>query len=305
MNVVLRTEGYHPKIKAELFGMEDFKKVLLFMKKSTYPIVGIIGKNPTAHPNYFEFIEMCIKEEVYVTTRLDDSCDEDIIERLAQIASINNLTSERNKIDFIIDLTNYSVNNSVIQYSVKKLGMWSAGTVVLSNSSVDMETIYNVVYENKMIPTLLVSLPLPIPYSVYRPINKEEYESRLKLLMEGLDFRRKNGISLVLDCGIPACDLSKELIGNLYMSPMGGLDFKCFPKCEVLPGLKVAYCGALAGESLVSLEDFDTFKDLINYLLVYFKNYDCLYEKCSDCLYKSKICGGGCKGYKINKNNVE
>jgi len=304
MNVVLRTEGYHPAIKEELFLLENFEYIINFMKRANMPFVALIGKDPIKHPQYFEFIELCMKHEVYVRTLINDVSDNDMLDHLAQIAAANN-DSVDDKVGFLINMTEYSSDNHSLAYAVKTIGQWSATSVTLGYNSVDLGILYDVVVDHNLIPIIKIGMSLPIPNNPYKPVALEDYDKIIAQITKDTDFRRKHNISLVMDCGFPVCKFTKEMIGDLYTSPMTNLDFICAPKIEILPNLEVVHCSALAGECAVNIKDFKEFSELTNYLRVYFKEYQPMYGKCYDCWFKNSLCGGGCKGFNLIKNKEE
>lgn len=304
MNLVLRTEGYNPAIQEALFDIRDLDAVIEVLKNSKTPFVALIGKDPTAHPQYFEFIEKCLSREIYVRTVLDTIPNRDILERLGQMA--NNVNNEEyEQVGFMLDLTQYDHNNSTMAAAIKYIGRWSTTNFVLGHESIPLRELYKVVIDNKMIPLIKVGTALPIPNSPYKPLTIEEYREKIKELTADTDFRRQYGISLILDCGFTACDFTKEMIGDLYMSPMSYMGLACAPKIEILPGLRIAHCAVLAGEYTIRLQDFSDIQEISNYLNIYFKEYAPLYNKCTNCWFHNVLCGGGCKGYKLNQNKEE
>jgi len=301
MNIVLRSEGYGKDIPEEEFTLENFQIVLNFMKQSELPMVAIIGNKPTTHSRFFEFVEMCVNQNIYLRISLEDVPDDDIIERLAQVATAQNVNNQE-KVGFLLDLT---TEDNLSNYAIKKLGRWSVGSVTLNPEPLDLVKVCKAMVEHQMVGVLRISFALPFFRQKYEVLPIVEYKEKIKEVVKATDYRRQHEIRLILDCGAPACLFDKEDVGDLYMSPLMGLDFVCAPKPEILPNLKVAHCSMLASETLVDLMDFNSFSDLAQYLSVYFKNYDSVFDKCTDCIFRDKMCGGGCKGYNLNKNKED
>lgn len=295
MNIVLRTEGYNEGIEEAEFTLEDFNKVLMFMKHSEMPFVNIMGKSPYLHSKFYDFIEAAISEEVYIRIILDTEPDDDTIERLAQVASTN-----QNKIGFSINLTEYSEENESLNYLITKLGKWSHSSVTITPEFNNLEEIIKLIKEKGMLPVLKLGFSLPAYNNPYPVLPLEQYKEKTELIGSVTNLRRIYEIGFVFDCGMPLCDFSNDNIAKIFKSPMASFEFLCSPRVEILPDLDVVHCSILASETKVKLTDFSSFRELFNYLLVYFKNYDTLYDKCTECWYKNKLCGGGCKGYKYN-----
>jgi len=304
MNIVLRTKGYNPAIEETEIRMDEFNSILQFMKQSKLPFVALIGRNPTAHPQFFDFIETCMKEEVYVRTALsnEDVADGDIVERLAQLASNTNSANRDDKIGFLLDMTRFSNSNTDLMFAIEKIGRWSVGNVVFGPYDVDIMGICEKMAEVPMIPILKVGMSLPVPNNPYKVLSLDNYSDQIKKIVSVTEYRRNKEIGLIFDCGMPICKFEKSEIGELYTSPMTGFEFVCTTKVEILPGLKVAHCAALAGETTVNLSDFNEFADITNYLNIYFKNYKPAFDECDTCAFKNKLCGGGCKGYHLNND---
>jgi radical SAM protein with 4Fe4S-binding SPASM domain len=302
MNIVLRTKGYNPAIEETEIRMEEFKTILQFMKNSNLPFVAFIGNTPTAHPQYFDFLETCLKEEVYVRTALgnNDINDGDIIERLAQLASNTNSSGKDDKVGFMLDMTRFSSKNTDLMFAIEKLGRWSVGNAVFGPHDVDLLGICEKMVEIPMIPILKVGMSLPAPNNPYEVLPLDGYSEQIKKIVEVTEYRRNNEIGFIFDCGMPICKFEKSEIGELFTSPMTGFEFVCTTKVEILPGLKIAHCAVLAGETTVSLSDFNEFSEVTNYLNIYFKNYKSAFDACDTCTFKNKLCGGGCKGYHLN-----
>ena len=154
-------------------------------------------------------------------------------------------------------------------------------------------------------PILKLGFSLPAYNNPYTVLPIEQYKEKTELIGSVTNMRRMQELGFVFDCGMPLCDFSNDVIAGLFKSPMASFEFLCAPKVEILPGLDVVHCSILAGFTKVKLIDFNSFKELFNYLLVYFKKHDPLYDKCTECWYKNKLCGGGCKGYKYNLTDTK
>lgn len=126
------------------------------------------------------------------------------------------------------------------------------------------------------------------------PDKKYDYDLLSKSIEKTNKYRRKKTVALEFGCGFPSCMFSNEQLGDLFRTPMMGIDFFCKPKVIIKPNLDIHYCEHPKSFKL-KLENIKSIKDLFEQMeIIREQREEYLYEECDTCWYNDKLCAGGC-----------
>lgn len=294
--------------------IEDFIYVLNFLTKSKSYEIGLLGGEPTLHPNFLDFLDILNQNPQFnnlliftnglFTTKIRDKFID--IQNNKKIVLLINLNSPNNT-----DITNKQylqiLDNIQILSNVTNLDIVLGLNIFKQNQ--DIEYIIDVAnkYNIKSIRWTIVS---PNTYEL-KHINMIECfmglkDQQIKFLYSSI----KHNIETLSDCNqIPYCVFTKEeteYFSNI-MPDVVKKDRQCFPVLDIKPNLDVIRC-YMFQEYPVKLKDFETVQDIYDYFI---KNIDSKFnrvyavEQCKTC-NEFKVYGKscGCLGFYKNKVNL-
>lgn len=298
--------------------LENFERALDFVtfNNSDDCRLGIIGGEPTLHPQFEELVKKALnragRKEVLLFTNgicLDKYID---IFNDSRIGVLINLNSPED-----IGEEKYKRIEKALLEINKKEG--NKGKISLGVNLYDEKKDYSYAIEMcKKIDTKNLRVSVVVPNTEdKRNSCAEEYFLRMKpMVLKFFKECRKNNIIVHYDCNImPKCVLNddeyawmqsyvKEFIGTINY-PSNLLDFpSCEPVIDVLPDLTAVRCFGCS-DLKVKIADFYD----INHLSSFFENkIDCfsnnlsMNPKCREC-YDRHIgrCNGGCIAFKKEK----
>ena len=286
--------------------LENFKKAVDFLLSSqgTGGRIGIIGGEPTIHPQFQEIIESVVKNDkiksvVLFTNgiKIDEYIDILSHEKIRFLINLNSYN------DIGVGFYNEILNNIELLLNRGKKNDINLGLNIYSSKQ-DFSFFFNV-FDNYDLTHARISIIVPNGESSTDGfINFKELKDAFYNII--IELMSRN-ISYGIDCNKPPrCIWTEEeiekikLIGAESKDGLHGISFefnKCYPVIDILPDLTAVRCFGLSDVSKVNISDFNSFDDLRKY---YLENIDKGYiakPLCSDCkkcdLFGDK-CYGGC-----------
>ena len=288
---------------------EQLITILNFLTTSSRSLgkIGIIGGEPTLHPNIKNLIET-VKSYVYshgghivifsngikldsVLSTLDDKCS--VLINLNEPNLIGpskwkQITDNLNKAK-VLNLTKYI-----------SLGI---------NLYPDIKDYEYIFIEAKKIYAKSIRVSYVAPTKDYSVSNKDEYyENAKSIFLNFLELSEQYNIKIHLDCNrIPSCYFTEEELvfveSRLDSKDNNQLDHYCRPVVDITPDFKATAC--FGTYKTINLQDFDTFDALEQYLeaeaLCPLREKNATHPKCASCeKLANKTCQGGCLGFAKN-----
>lgn len=286
--------------------LENFKKAVNFLLtgKQIKGNIGIIGGEPTIHPQFREIIKEVItnsnvKSALIFTNgiKLDEYIDIIMNEKIKFLINLNSYN------DIGTVFFNKIINNIELLINSDKKQDVHLGLNIYSTTQ-DFSFFFNTIdkYDFEH-----VRLSITVPnwesdkngFIKFKELKDVFYNIIVELM--------SRNISYVIDCNKPPkCIWTEEeiekikLIGAESKDGLNGISFelnKCNPVIDILPDLTAVRCFGLSDVTKVKISDFTSFDDLRKY---YLENIDKEYitkPLCSDCktcnLFDGK-CYGGC-----------
>ncbi|PKM93992.1 MAG: hypothetical protein CVU84_13900 [Firmicutes bacterium HGW-Firmicutes-1] len=295
--------------------MEDYIKAIDFIMTEQGAGIGIIGGEPTMHPQFKEMLEILIHDtRVNQVTIFTNGINIDkFVEQLVhpKFALLINCNSP-------IDTGEAAYNKLVknLDLFVNQYYMGDRITLGINMYKPDFDYDYILdllkVYGFKYLRTA-ISVPNTEDLKNTDAITyfKEMKPSVLSFYYKVLE----NNIVPFYDCNMmPSCILTNKekdklyyLIENTEIEDRNLLCnmTTCEPVIDILPDLKAIRCFALSDNAKVRIEEFENIFEL----KAYFNNmFDCFgynvlsSSECKDCNKRKLMqCSGGCYAFKINK----
>lgn len=292
----------HQKNKA--MTIEDYQRVLEFISRTPKNYVGIIGGEPTLHPDFIEILKETNKycKEVDTGATLFTNGIE-LEQYLPYIGERIGLLINCNSPEYQpADL--YAKQRKTLDH-LYELSWFDQRATCGCNIHPGLENydfIWEIVDAYKL-NHLRVSVVSPAAqYECYRPDKEKYYQMMKPRFIQFCKDAIKHHCVLNIDCGhIPLCYFTQEEKEIVMEAHQGQYDTHgiCKPVVDITPDFKATACFGSFEE--VDFRDFDNLDELENYLLLK-KSYPKMLAnctgKCTTCKKHELLqCQGGCLGF--------
>ncbi|MFC3882379.1 radical SAM protein [Bacillus songklensis] len=312
--------------------IENYQKSLEFALKIGTSRIGILGGEPTLHPEFKEILKITKQKDLPImlfTNGVYIDKYYDIIEG-QNVNLLINCNSEKimGKKQFkrMYDNITYMVKENIKQpalppylSSVNEIGTVTLG-LNMYEPGFEYEHIIDLVKETG-IKKIRTSIAVPNTEEKTDSATKEYFYSVKPTMIEFFLRLKELGAVPIFDCNkIPLCVLTPEEVTlldsfNLYEDSCGNckritntnlLDgSNCSPVIDILPDLSILRCFGLSGKFVKKIDDFKEPLEVIDY---YYQKFDSMaytiptFEDCIDCPAALKRkCMGGCLAFKMSK----
>lgn len=297
--------------------VENFKKALSFIVNSGEDFVGIIGGEPTLHPQLAEILEIALNEPgINSVTLFTNALELKKFSKYLTHPKMGVLVNLNSPND--IGQNNYNKIIENLDFCYEIVYPKSRISIGINMYKVDFDFEYMIEalkrYGNKKVRTAIA-----VPNDAEKKnTNVIEYFKSMKpRVFEFFRELDKIGVMPGYDCNLmPMCITTPEeklWLEGFWRYEKGLVDCRCNitdnPSCnpviDILPDLSTVRCFGCSEECKTSIDKFRNTEDLTGY----FQNEldDFAYsipttEQCIDCYYrKTKQCSGGCFSFKSSK----
>lgn len=292
----------------DVMSFENFKRCLKFLSYNPRERIGIIGGEPTMHPELGKMLASIIDspfQSACLFTNgilIDKFINELRNSRFQVLINLNSPDSiGNNNYDRILSNMDEMINH---QYMREQVGVG----INLYAPDMDYEYILDILKKYRL-SKVRVSVSIP-NMDEGREINPLEYFHQMqRVVSDFIDDVLNIGVSPNFDCNyLPKClAVEKAFVkyedvlrrSNIHMNPI------CIPSIDILPDLKVVRCFGLSKLYKVDLFDFRNVEELKRHFLM---EIDALAyhikpdDKCKGCQeYYSGLCSCGCYAYRMSK----
>ena len=283
--------------------LDDYSKLLDFIGKTPHDKIGILGGEPTLHPNFIDIIKISKEKNIKNSFVLFTNGIE--LEKYLPLLEDFSILINYNNPEYLTDIQKKKLNNTLdTMYSTGRLSREKRGFIGcnIHMNCTNYDYLWDIVdkYQLKIIRCSVVS-----PGGIYInwKNNKDEYFNKMKPIY--LDFCQdaiKHKCKLSMDCAhIPLCYFSEEELKIVNEA----LDEHktCYPVCpsviDFTADLKVSSC--FGTYTPIDYSKFSNTKSLSYYLFSkYNKPLANLNNtgKCATCeSHKNGSCQGGCLAF--------
>lgn len=286
--------------------LENFVTAKEFILSSTEfnGRIGIIGGEPTVHPEFDKILEHLDQDERVKSVTIFTNGIK--LEEFLPIVT-------KSKFKFLINLNSpLDIGSPNYERALRNIdSLIEAGkqndlTLGLNIYKPDLDySFYFEALESRMLKTSRLSITVPNGEQAVGLERHIAFKNALYNIIVELMFR---GVRFLIDCNKPPkCIFTEEeiekltLIGACDLRKPHGIDLSmcsCNPVIDILPDLTAIRCFGLSRVSKVKISDFSTINDLREY---YQKTFDenlissPLKEECVNCqLFKEQKCNSGC-----------
>lgn len=297
----------------ECISIENFKKILNFIIAGNKTRVGLIGWEPTLHPQFREILKILEKEKAIdkVTiftngTLIDKYIDAIKHKKFNLLINCNSPAVIGNKYDLMCK----NINLIYKKYKNKKFNLG----INLHSEDLDYSYILELLKTYKL-KTLRFSMTVPNKdkFLEFDTINhcKKMHDIIFELIKDCYSLK----VIPNYDCNqFPSClltDEDKKLIFSImdyakkkkiYTNISRG--HRCSPVIDILPSLTAVRCFGLSEYIKVPIQQFRNLRELRNY---FFNSIDCyayntcISQRCQECKDRYQGSCGLCLAYTINE----
>ena len=280
----------------KMIDFDSFKKIVDFLKKSNIGNIGLIGGEPSLHPQLTNFIDYLKENNIHprILTNGTNLLSYDInkFKNCSLLININNknMVNEKNYQSTLLALNELDKINANIVYGIN-----------LFDGMLDYDYFINLLIQhNKSF----------CRCSYVAPTKIEDFSDKEKYYLKGKDLflsfcrdMNKYNLSIDLDCNkIPLCYFSQEEL-DLINKTCSNYNSVCNPAVDINMDFTVTSC--FGAYDPINLFDFNNYSELERYLFakkVLPKIFSNNSGRCKDCQqFEKLICQGGCLAF--SKNN--
>ncbi len=295
--------------------LENFNKILEFIKTSSDERVGLIGGEPTLHPNFAEFLNILKNDEkVKNVTIYTNGIELDKYISLLKDEKFSILVNCNPPSD--LGDVFYSKLKANIELLKKEIPMQFVLGINLYSKDMDYSYIFDLL---KMIDHHYVrfSTALPNSYKEATVDVLKNFNDFKPFLFKFFNDCLENEIAPGNDCNsIPSCLLDVEdkklliklkiLADNYKVNNTIQTAHLCSPVIDILPDLTAVRCFGLSKHLKVSIDNFKSLDSLRKYFtnkIDLYANLSFLSEDCENCKVRCINKCGVCFTYKVSKMN--
>jgi len=288
--------------KSNNISMRNFKKAINYLKRNGEKNVGILGGEPTLHPNFLELIDYVIKKGLRVQLFTNGIMDKELSKGLARYDS--------KELTILLNL------NDKITYSIKQLNRIESSFENLNNKIGLGYTIYkndfSLLFHRDMILRygLLKQLRVGLASPIAGPervdfFNTSDFARLGQLIIDNVEMLEEYNILINFDCGFHMCLFTTEQLGILVEKSLG---FKsvCEPVIDIDLNLNAHHCFPLTGLFEKPIRDYPDLNELKQYYRKKFEGLKIFGNdgKCLTCKYLERNqCRGWCIGRIFNSQD--
>jgi organic radical activating enzyme len=274
------------------FSIEEIKKILPFIRDFKINTINIIGGEPSLNPQFFNILELLLREGLKVRVFTNGKISYDLIDRIKYI--------QQDEIFFVVNRTNPELSSEIVYlYNTNGYRVFLSFTVYKSNQNV--EHIIQEIKTYKLSKEYRVGISLPVwPERKNLYLVPGAYSEVAKELFGFISEASHYDIIPRFDCGFPYCffnDVQKSFFKEHNIDFMSSCEllFDIFPDYTIVPCCplrKISY-------SYNPEKDPSSVRGFLEHQLDQQK-YNFLFPECKDCeALLEKKCSGGCKALRI------
>ncbi len=272
--------------------VEEYKEILVFLKKSGFSFIHIFGGEPTLHPDFIELVRYADKMFRAFFVLTNGFVEKKITDQLTAFGSakyVCNYSARKFSTHPVANLEHFL---KTLHQSIT-LGVTYTGNISVREIDSWIKTINR--YDLKRLLRFGIASPDCQRSNKYVDFNKgrRKFNRDLQLIATKLF---KEGILLAEDCtSIPLCKLDNDTIALWKRNFGNDIMTRCIPPSDYLPGKMVSSCFGTAS-FLVPFSRYKTGQEFQAYFMRLHRllENNIAIRPCSECDYFRVSCFGGC-----------
>ncbi|MDD2336876.1 MAG: hypothetical protein PHD01_09905 [Geobacteraceae bacterium] len=284
--------------ESSFISSENFARALAFASKHEQ-IMGILGGEPSLHPNFSSLIEQTWVAGFCAKVFTNGVWSEQTLDEVGKLPD-----RTPSNLRLVVNTNHPDITSESERIAQQRLFSMLPEHCCLSfnihSLSQDLGFLVDIIMGHGLMREIRLGIAAPLAEHASEFIPLSEYPKVAPLIMALAERCDAHNIRIGFDCGFTLCMFTPEQLGLLYS---WGADFKasCGPAVDVGVDLTAWACFPLATLSKsVSIDEFRDSLELGRYFEEYF---DALYStgalsECIGCKHlKRKRCSGGCAAH--------
>lgn len=299
------TENLPAKETPLFISPENFQTAIEFASKNNIPSVGILGGEPSMHPQFVEFLHAAW--ELQLHTRIFTNG----LWRDTDIAALETLSGDlKNKISIVVNVNGptrtRAAEQAMQENLLRRLHSLCSLSFNISRADFDPFFLPEMISTYGIRTHIRLGIAQPLAALDNEHIDISEYRTMVPTLLELAERCDEKNIGLGFDCGFIYCMFTEEELGKLIFS---GARFKssCGPAVDVGTDLSAWACFPLSTFATGALlSEFENHDALVG---SFRKQFGALFDagslpECISCRYRKRNqCSGGCAAHVYRKVN--
>jgi MoaA/NifB/PqqE/SkfB family radical SAM enzyme len=284
--------------------LRNLKIAIDFLKKSKQNRVGILGGEPTLHPEFKKAISFIIKQGIYAQIFTNGLIKKDTVLFLKRI--------DKKKYGLVLNINSPGAytrkEESIINRTLRLLGgghISLAFTIYQKDFNIDFTA--KLIRKYNLDKRIRIGIAAPLVGRSNEYLPREDFAAVSGNLVRFVEKNQASGIVLSFDCGFTLCNFNDVQLGKLIRGG-ASIKFYCSPAIDVGSDLTVWRCFVTSMLWNKKLSDFKNLDAATNF---YKKKFIALQRAGSadNCLRCSHLdfdrCHGGCLGHTIKLFKLE
>jgi organic radical activating enzyme len=297
--IAYTTAGERRRAAPRFISEESFRKVVAFAAKSKQRALGILGGEPSLHPQFADLLAMALG------ARLDAKVFTNGIWRPAQIDAVAEVAAaSRGRLHIVVNVNEPALTPPAQRAAqdrlLARLGRWCSLSFNVYRAGCDPSFLVDLILRHRSKRNIRLGLAQPLAAQRSQHLDAADYRQVAPAVVALARRCGEHDIRLGFDCGFTLCMFTAEQLGELMLA---GCRVKavCVPALDIGTDLSAWACfplSALATE--VKLTDFVDAGAMHDYFR---ERYARLYAAgalpaCVGCaLRRRRQCAGGCAAH--------
>lgn len=279
---------------------KDFNTIVAFLKRSRQKWMGLLGGEPTLHPEFKKIVTTLIKERFDFILFTNGMMPKDTALFLGGLAAV--------KHNIILNI------NTPASYSKKEWSVINRTLQLLGNkklilgftiyrSDFKMDFIVDLIERYQLNQEIRVGIAVPIFGFGNKYLKIADYQKVAARLLDFLEKNRPRGIRLGFDCGFIRCGFTEGQLRKFSRYGSAPV-YRCGELIDVGPDLNLWRCFATSGIWNKKLSDFKNLHSAVDFYRNKFSGLRRVGATagCFHCEHlKLGRCSGGCLGYTLRE----
>ncbi len=278
--------------------LSNLDKVIGFFKRSNMTRIGILGGEPTLHPQFCEVIGRVLKAGLQVNLFTGGLFSNRVKSYL------KTLDPKKVTIMFNVSCTNSNHGNGEwdqIATNTHDLAPLATLGYTIYDIDTDLTFLADLVTAYRCRPRIRLGIGVPIIDADHPLIHPKTYKLLAQNILRLAERCDKHDIALQFDCGFTLCMFTPEELGYLRVWNCDA-KFVCSPIVDIGPYLDVWPCFPMAKVFKRQLSQFASRQGIIEKIIQKTQPYRTfgVHDDCYECKYKKRgQCAGGCLAHTI------
>lgn len=278
--------------------LPNLKKVIDFATRSKLNSLGVLGGEPTLHPQFSQAIDSILASGLKIVIFTNGLMEEENVQYLEKM--------DPKKVSVIANMNTpadyFPSTWKKLNLTLQRISKITQLGHTIYNTQFDGSGLIESVKNNNLKTSIRLGIaaPLSVEENKFPPI--DDHRKIAKRIVSFADDCDKNHITLVFDCGFKTCNFSEIEIGHMFHQDIF-FRAHCHPVIDVNIDLTIWRCFATSKMFNAPLSDFKDVSEARKYFNKKFSKitFGGARKECKECRhFFRKTCSGGCLGYVIN-----